>query len=308
MLKKLTNADVDNIMDFWKYEVVKLDKSLKNQDITDKYTNVRDKFLKNTSSTMVYTEDDNICGFVSIINNEIWGILVKETIRREGIGTVLVESCKKKSKVLTAKVSRKNKEAIMFFKSNGFKIIDTSQDANDEDETYTLEWHKQEDKKAKLVYFDDDIDEKYLNDKLNFTYEKINLKKFIEEEKAKNLDIYNIKTYMDIRKKIEKVFNESKILLYIDYNNYYRYIDDQIKDYAKIKNIDLKIIVCEPFSIENTKKDAILKEIEESYRNYDIMKIDCSLEQLDKNININQIFEKRKELLVSKLQIIAEKM
>lgn len=308
MLKKLTNADVDNIMDFWKYEVVKLDKSLKNQDITGKYTNVRDKFLKNIYSTMVYTEDDNICGFVSIINNEIWGILVKETIRREGIGTVLIESCKKKSKVLTAKVPRKNKVAIMFFKSNGFKIIDTSQDENAEDETYTLEWHKQEDKKAKLVYFDDDIDEKYLNDKLNFTYEKINLKKFIEEDKTKNLDIYNIKTYMDIRKKIEKVFNESKILLYIDYNNYYRYIDDQIKDYAKIKNIDLKIIVCEPFSIENTKKDAILKEIEESYRNYDIMKIDCSLEQLDKNININQIFEKRKELLVSKLQIIAEKM
>ena len=236
------------------------------------------------------------------------GILVKDSIRREGIGTVLLDNCKKDYDKLSVEILGKNKIALMFFESNGFKIINKEINQEGEDAIFILEWKKQEKNKVKLVYFDNDIDSKFLNDGLNFDYQSVDMKKFFEEENIKNLEIYNIKTYINFRKKIEKILNSKKILLYIDYNNYYRYLDDQIKDLIRIKKIDLKVLVCEPFSIENTKKNSIIKEIEESYKNYEIIRIDCSLEYLKEDISLNQIFSKRNELLVQKIQAIAENM
>lgn len=73
MLKKLTTTELDDMMEFWKYEVIKSDNSFRNQNITDKYTKIKKQFITNLSSTTIYTEDDNICGYVSVNNkNEIW--------------------------------------------------------------------------------------------------------------------------------------------------------------------------------------------------------------------------------------------
>ena len=102
--------------------------------------------------------------------------------------------------------------------------------------------------------------------------------------------------------------NTEIIILYIDYNNYNSFIDEQIKEIAKIKRINLNIIICEPFTIENSKKDAILKEIEKSYKGYNIIKIDCSFDNIEEDIPLNQIFQKRAEILVQKIKNIAENM
>lgn len=232
------------------------------------------------------------------------GILVKSSIRREGIGTVLLEKCKKEYHQLKVIVPSKNKIAITFFEKNGFEVTNINQ--NNENEEYILEWKEGKESKIKLIYFDEDIDSEYLKNNFKGAYQNIDVKKIIKEAQIENLEVYSIKSYMKFRKKIEEIMNLKKILLYIDYNNYYKYLDDQIKEIAKIKQIELKVLVCEPFSIENAKKGTAIKQIEDSYKNYDIIKIDCSFENTDKNITLNQIFYKRMEILVKKIQDIAE--
>lgn len=300
MIKKLNDADIDELMSFWKQESIKLDNSLKN-NMTDRYNFIKDGFTNSTQTT-VYTEEGSICGYVVVDNSgtKILGIMVKDTMRREGIGSVLIQNCKKNFEVLVAKVPKKNKIARIFFEKNGFKITDTN------DEIYCMEWQKSKESSVKFLYFDDDIDEKYLKDNLNVPYQRINVKEIIEECKTENLEVYSIKAYMKFRKKFEDIMNTENILLYIDYNNYHKFLDDQIKEIAKIKKIKLNILLCEPFTIENSKKDSIVEEIEESYKNYNIIKIDCSLSKFTEDITLNQIFYKRMEVLSKRIQEISQ--
>lgn len=306
MLKKITNNDIDKMMDFWKSENIKSNKAYRNKDITDEYNHTQNQFSENIKSTTVYTEDDELYGYISINNqNQIWGILVKSTIRREGIGSVLVEQCQKTYKNLNVRVPRNDKVAIKFFEKNGFKI--NQEEENATEKTILMVWNKNESSSVKLVYFDEDIDKKYLeNNNLSFTYESIKVSDFDKQENMENHEVKNIKTYMKIRKKIESIMNAENILLYIDYNNYNNYLDEQIKEIVKIKRINLSVVICEPFSIENSKKDSIIKEIEKSYKGYNIIKIDCTFDDLEEDIAVNQIFQKRMEILLEKIKGITE--
>lgn len=195
---------------------------------------------------------------------------------------------------------------INFFKKNGFKMMQNDEEKSNA--TITMEWNKNDKSKAKLIYFDEDIEPRYLNKSLGYEYESIRIHEFLEKEGIENGEIKNIKTYIKLRKKLENIMNTEIIILYIDYNNYNSFIDEQIKEIAKIKRINLNIIICEPFTIENSKKDAILKEIEKSYKGYNIIKIDCSFDNIEEDIPLNQIFQKRAEILVQKIKNIAENM
>ena len=94
-------------------------------------------------------------------------------------------------------------------------------------------------------------------------------------------------------------------MLYINYNNHYKFLDEQIKEIVKIKKIDLSVIICEPFSIEGSKKIDYIKQIEEVYKDYKIHKLDCSID-INQNINLNQIFQKRNEIILQKIERIAK--
>lgn len=236
------------------------------------------------------------------------GILVKEELRREGIGTVLIESCKRKFTNLKATIKKKNRGAILFFEKNGFKQVDDGNNSDDDNEECIFEWKAEDQRKAKLVYFDQDLDEKYLAENSTIPYESVNVKKIIEESSIENSELYSMKSYIKFRKKLDDIMDHEKILLYIDYNNYYKYLDDQIKELVKIKKIDLKIIICEPFAIESSKKINLFDEIETAYRKYEVIKLDCSLDMIKENTTVNQIFHRRMEILIKKINEIAENM
>lgn len=310
MLKELKKYDIDNIMELWKSEVARSNKSLKSENIKDKYTNVRNQFINNLTSTIIYTEDGEIEGFVSINeNNEIWSIAVKSNIRREGIGTILLEYCKKKYERLTTRIPKDNEIALEFFYKNEFKKIKDIEQA-DQESKYTLEWKSEKKKKISLIYFDDTINRSLIKKDSNINFKCINVKQFLESEgrkTIKTIEINDIRTYIKLRRELEDIINDEKVLLYIDYNNYYSYLDEMIKEIVKIKKIKLNVIICEPFSIEGSKKNNCIKEIEQIYIDYEIHKIDCSLDT-NKDINLNQIFYKRNEILLQKIEEIAENM
>ena len=71
-----------------------------------------------------------------------------------------------------------------------------------------------------------------------------------------------VNDFNQIKGEIEEALKGEEVLLYIDYNNHYSFLDEQIKEIAKIQKVRLSIILCEPFSIENAKKINYIKEIE----------------------------------------------
>lgn len=95
--------------------------------------------------------------------------------------------------------------------------------------------------------------------------------------------------------------------MYINYNNYYSFLDELIKEIVKIKKIKFKIILCQPFIIEGSKKNNIINKIEDSYKDYEVYKLDTNID-IHKNVTLNEIFEKRNEILLQKIPKIAENM
>ena len=312
MLKKIKIEDIDNVMELWKEEINKSGMPSKNKIILNDYTSVRKKLVENINSTILYTEDGIIEGIISVDNlkNEVWLIIVKSSIQREGIGTILLNNIKRKKTQITTTINSSNEKALLFFYKNGFKKVEEKENEKTKQKDYILDWSKQKNKQITVAYFDEDISSELIekqDKKDNINYKSINVKQFFKDENNKKIEINNIKTYIQLRKKIEEALKGEEILLYIDYNNHYSFLDEQIKEIAKIQKVRLSIILCEPFSIENAKKINYIKEIEKVYEDYNIYKVDCSLSE-QKNIALNQIFEKRQEMLISKIDEIAKKI
>lgn len=312
MLKKIKIEDIDNVMELWKEELNKSGMPSKNKIILNDYTSVRKKLVENINSTILYTEDGIIEGIISVDNlkNEVWLIIVKSSIQREGIGTILLNNIKRKKTQITTTINSSNEKALLFFYKNGFKKVEEKENEKTKQKDYILDWSKQKNKQITVAYFDEDISSELIekqDKKDNINYKSINVKQFFKDENNKKIELNNIKTYIQLRKKIEEALKGEEILLYIDYNNHYSFLDEQIKEIAKIQKVRLSIILCEPFSIENAKKINYIKEIEKVYEDYNIYKVDCSLSE-QKNIALNQIFEKRQEMLISKIDEIAKKI
>ena len=312
MLKKIKIEDIDNVMELWKEELNKSGMPSKNKIILNDYTSVRKKLVENINSTILYTEDGIIEGIISVDNskNEVWLIIVKSSIQREGIGTILLNSIKRKKTQITTTINSSNEKALLFFYKNGFKKVEEKENEKTKQKDYILDWSKQKNKQITVAYFDEDISSELIekqDKKDNINYKSIYVKQFFKDENNKKIELNNIKTYIQLRKKIEEALKGEEVLLYIDYNNHYSFLDEQIKEIAKIQKVRLSIILCEPFSIENAKKINYIKEIEKVYEDYSIYKVDCSLSE-QKNIALNQIFEKRQEMLISKIDEIAKKI
>lgn len=299
MLKELKSSDIDTIMDLWKEEFFKKDKTQKDNTLITQYIDVQNQLLDKKNTTILYTEDGEIHGFISINEkSEIWLIFVKTNIRREGIGSILLEYSKKKFKKLSVKLSNKSKEIITFFNKNEFHKIEEKDKS-----VCILEWNNKQKESTNLIYFDDDIDKEVLKKDSKINLININVKKLLQKE---NLELNDIKTYILLRRKIEEGFKADKIILYISYNNYYNVLDELIKEIVKIEKANFGVVICEPFSMETSKKNQIEK-IEKSYKKYQVHKIDCTLD-MNENISINQIFKKRMEILLQKIENIAENM
>ena len=312
MLKKIKIEDIDNVMELWKEEINKSGMPSKNKIILNDYTSVRKKLVENINSTILYTEDGIIEGIISVDNlkNEVWLIIVKSSIQREGIGTILLNNIKRKKTQITTTINSSNEKALLFFYKNGFKKVEEKENEKTKQKDYILDWSKQKNKQITVAYFDEDISSELIekqDKKDNINYKSIYVKQFFKDENNKRIELNNIKTYIQLRKKIEEALKGEEVLLYIDYNNHYSFLDEQIKEIAKIQKVRLSIILCEPFSIENAKKINYIKEIEKVYEEYNVYKVDCSLSE-QKNIALNQIFEKRQEVLISKIDEIAKKI
>lgn len=299
----MKNTDIDTIMNLWKKEYIANNKKVSSEVLTVKYTEIENHLLDKNSITILYTEDDIIEGFVSVNKNkEIKLIYVDRNIRHEGIGSMLVDSVKKIFDKLYIDMNEENKKYELFFMKNDFK---KSKDKLDEEKTKEIfEWTNDKIEKTNVIYFDNDIDENVIQD---YSKSKLNFIKIPVKNILKNNEIKDIKTYIKIRKEIEKAFKSKKVLLYINYNNYYDQLDDLIKEIAKIEKSKFEIVISEPLAIENYKKGNFINEINQSYNRYNIHIVDI-ISELKQDVSINKILEEKIKILIRNMEKISENM
>jgi len=123
MIRTIENKDIDKIMDIWLTSTINAHNFIPKEYWHKNYNTVKDVYLPMAES-FVYEDEENIKGFISIIDNEFIGALFVHTdFQNKGIGKALIDYAIDKYKVLNLAVYKENKKSVQFYINRGFKII-----------------------------------------------------------------------------------------------------------------------------------------------------------------------------------------
>lgn len=123
MIRQLQNKDIDKIMEIWLESTIDAHKFISKEYWNENYNIVKDIYIP-MSKTFVYEDNDDIRGFISIINNDFIGALfVEKNYQGQGIGKSLIDYAKNLYDNLSLAVYKENEKALEFYKKMGFKII-----------------------------------------------------------------------------------------------------------------------------------------------------------------------------------------
>ena len=123
MIRQLQNKDIDKIMGIWLESTIYAHKFISKEYWNENYNIVKDVYIP-ISKTFVYEDNDDIRGFISVINNDFIGALfVEKNYQSQGIGKSLIDYAKNLYDNLSLAVYKENEKALEFYKKMGFKII-----------------------------------------------------------------------------------------------------------------------------------------------------------------------------------------
>lgn len=144
MIRKFKEEDTTKVMAIWTKGNFEAHSFIDKDYWLLNYNKVKDEYLKK-SETYVYTENNDIKGFISILNNEYIGALfIKNEYRRSGIGRKLINFVKEKYDKLTLNVYEKNINAILFYTKLGFINQKIQIDDKTNEKEYVMEWRKED--------------------------------------------------------------------------------------------------------------------------------------------------------------------
>ena len=145
MIRKFKEEDTVKVMTIWTKG------NFKAHDFIDKdywllnFNKVKDEYLKK-SDTYVYTEKEEIKGFISILGDGYIGaVFVRLDSLRQGIGRKLINYVKEKYDKLTLNVYEKNMDAILFYVALGFVNTKIQVDEENGEKEYVMEWKEEKD-------------------------------------------------------------------------------------------------------------------------------------------------------------------
>lgn len=142
MIRKFKEEDTTKVMTIWTKGNFEAHSFIPKDYFLENYNKVKNEYLPK-SETYVYVENEEILGFISLLNNEYIGALfVKKAAQRKGIGRKLINHCKEKYEKLTLKVYYQNGTAIAFYMAMGFKNINLQIDEETGQKEYLMEWEK----------------------------------------------------------------------------------------------------------------------------------------------------------------------
>lgn len=141
MIRKFREEDTVKVMTIWTKGNFEAHSFIDKDYWLLNFNKVKDEYLKK-AETYVYVDNDEIKGFISLLNNYFIGALfVRKEYRRQGIGRKLVNFVKDKYDKLELQVYEKNVSAMLFYSSLGFvnKKIQIDEETNEKE--YVMEWN-----------------------------------------------------------------------------------------------------------------------------------------------------------------------
>lgn len=104
-------------------------------------TEMKEKYLP-MSETYVISNEEDIVGFVSMVDNYLAALFIDVKHQGEGYGKELLNFIKRQGDNIELKVYKKNNNAVKFYLGNGFVIKEESLDEQTAEEEFLMVWEK----------------------------------------------------------------------------------------------------------------------------------------------------------------------
>ena len=309
MIEQFDGKNIDGLMKIWRDNNLRFQGFVDKQYWIERYVETRDEFLKN--KIYVYTEMGKVLAFIVFgENGTVLNIQVRPEIQREGIGKLLIDTAKSKNENLSVCVYEENDGAVLFFRAMGFSKVDEYMDECLDRKAYRMKWDNGNDSDVTFIYFDNSISQNLIE-----KYDSISRVQFYNVHTCTedsggmyNVNIVNgiskidgrtvISDYVEVRNKLNAIMKNKKVVIYFDCNNDYCYIYDVIKDIVKVRNLNLKVVLHKPFSVEGSKKLKMYEEVKSCFGDYNVMDVDYEAIGENKNVTFKDAFDMRDEELL----------
>jgi len=141
MIRKYRETDMERVLDIW-WEASALAHPFLEAAFVEKVKNdMRELYLPN-SKTWVFEEDNEVVGFISMLENEIGGLFVKPDEHARGIGTQLVNHVLDMISQIEVEVFEKNRIGRAFYDKYGFVPLKEFQHAESKQSVLRLKCSK----------------------------------------------------------------------------------------------------------------------------------------------------------------------
>lgn len=122
MIRAYQDSDLAPVVNIW-YEASKIAHTFISAEILNIQKDAIINIYIPKAKIWVIQENENIVGFIALLNNMIGGLFISPTHQRKGYGTRLIEYAKSLESNLLVEVFQENHKAQDFYKKCGFIVI-----------------------------------------------------------------------------------------------------------------------------------------------------------------------------------------
>lgn len=94
------------------------------------------------SEVYVIEDQNQVLGFVALVENHLAAIFVDTQHQGKGIGSLLLRKAKEVRSSLTLNVYQKNTDSVQFYIAKDFKIIEATIDSHTYEKEFLMKWEK----------------------------------------------------------------------------------------------------------------------------------------------------------------------
>ena len=140
MIRTFEEKDLDRIMELWLFTNLSAHEFVKSEYWKNNFDAV--KAMMPEAEIYVYEENEEIQGFIGVMDHYIAGIFVSEQYQSKGIGKKLLDYVKDKHNKLSLSVYEKNERAIHFYLREQFAFLKKQIDADTGEMEWVMNWRR----------------------------------------------------------------------------------------------------------------------------------------------------------------------
>lgn len=138
MIRDFREDDIDKVMKLWLDTNLQAHYFINSSYWENNYNMVKEILPKST--IYVYDENNEIKGFIGLMECYIAGIFVSDKWQSKGIGKVLLDYVKEQNAELSLSVYKKNNRAKQFYLREGFTIYSEQIDKSTGEVEFIMKW------------------------------------------------------------------------------------------------------------------------------------------------------------------------